>query len=597
MFEAYSVGIRLKLLDGVSGGLISMASQFSAFNKHVNTSKTQLKEFETRLKSIKMMGAVGAIAFGAGAAGLYAFKAPLEESKKWLQEAARFASLGFGDKINADAQQFAMGMKTIGTSAVQNLTLLSDAMAVFKDMGHAKIAAPLMAQMKFANEAVFGHEAGAANERSFMDLLKVIEFRRGLSSDTEFATQANFAQQTITGSRGRVNSRDLLQALKTGGVATTRLSNEAFYLGLEPLIQEFGGQRTGTGLMSTYANLVQGRASKAAQHELVRLGLIDTKKIEFNSIGGIKKMLPGAFSGSKTLMTQGPLALLKDVLLPAFAKKGITKEGDVINELGLLLSNRTGSNLLARTYQQMPTIERMVAANRGAANITQLKNIAANTPEGKSLALHAAWGNLMLQLGNDIMPLAIRGLTLLIKIVEKITTFTKEFPGLTKAIVLATATIFTLAAAGGAIAMLTAGFRGLGLVISMGGAAGGLAGKLAGVAGGLGKVSGAVGVFAAAYGVGTWLNNTFELSEKLNDFLDWIGVGGGSGLHKQPRGMPTAKESARVIQVTSEINLDGQRMARVLSTHQAKSAGLPQTGLSGYDWNQMLTPAGQLPNF
>lgn len=595
MFEAYSVGIRLKLLDGVSGGLIAMAGQFQALNRHVNASKVAVKELEGRLKSIKLMGAVGATAFGLGAAGLYAFKVPLEEAKKWQQEAARFASLGFGDKINADAQQFAAGMKTIGTSAVQNLTLLSDAMAVFKDMNHAKIAAPLMAQMKFANESVFGKEGGAANERSFMDMLKVIEFRRGLSSDAEFSAQANFAQQTITGSRGRVNSRDLLQALKTGGVATSRLTNSAFYLGLEPLIQEFGGQRTGTGLMSAYTNLVQGRASKMAQHELARLGLIDSRKVEFNSIGGIKKMMPGAFSGSETLMTQGPLALLKDVLLPAFARKGITKEGDVINELGLLLSNRTASNLLARTYQQMPTIERMVAANKNAANIGQLSNIASQTPEGKLMQLHAQWSNLMSRLGNDVMPIAIKGLTALIKVVEKLNAFAKEFPGFTKAIAIAGLSISALLVGGGAITLVSAAFRGLGLILNLGGGLG-LAGSLTSVAGALKNIGMVAGAFGGGYAVGTYLNDKFGLSEKINDFLDYVGAGHAYNPNK-PRGMPTAKDNARMLQVTTELTMDGQRMARAVSTHQAKAASAPQTGLSAFDWALTPTPAGQIPNF
>ena len=53
-FEAYSVAIRLKLLDGVSAGLIGLASHFSAFNKHVNGTQAGLTKLEGQLQRIKI---------------------------------------------------------------------------------------------------------------------------------------------------------------------------------------------------------------------------------------------------------------------------------------------------------------------------------------------------------------------------------------------------------------------------------------------------------------------------------------------------------------------------------------------------------------
>src|SRR5581483_2988512 len=106
-FEAYSVAIRLRLIDSVSSGLISMAGQFAAFNRHVGASQANLKALEGSLQRIKMMGLLGGAMLGVGGAGLYALRGPLEEAKQFQQEAARFASLGFGNKVNRDAEQFA----------------------------------------------------------------------------------------------------------------------------------------------------------------------------------------------------------------------------------------------------------------------------------------------------------------------------------------------------------------------------------------------------------------------------------------------------------------------------------------------------------
>ncbi|MFC6520139.1 hypothetical protein ACFQAT_10500 [Undibacterium arcticum] len=195
--------------------------------------EAQATLLQKRINSIKNDALKGGIMLGAGVGMLALFKAPLEEAKKFQTETAKFASLGFGDAVTGQAVKFATGMNTVGTSARDNLTLLSDAMAVFKNLEHAEFAAPIMAKMKFANEAVFGQKGGEHSTK-FMDMLKVIEFRGGLSSEKEFATQANFVQQVISGSRNRVDATQLLQALKTGGVGLSQRSNKDFYLGAEP---------------------------------------------------------------------------------------------------------------------------------------------------------------------------------------------------------------------------------------------------------------------------------------------------------------------------------------------------------------------------
>jgi len=278
MIEAYKIGVTLALNNHVSHGLSMMASDFAR-------TEAEAKALQKRISSIQSQAMKGALFAGIGIAGLSLFKAPLEEAKKFQTETAKFASLGFGTAVTNQAVQFAHGMKTIGTSATENMSLVSDAMAVFKDLHHAEFAAPIMAKMKFANEAVFGQKGGEHSAK-FMDMLKVIEFRKGLSSQEEFETQANFVQKVISGSRNRVDATQLLTALKTGGVALSQRSNKDFYLGAEPLIQEFGGNRYGTGAMSIYQNLVQARGTMSAQNELMRLGLLDPKMVKQNPTTG-----------------------------------------------------------------------------------------------------------------------------------------------------------------------------------------------------------------------------------------------------------------------------------------------------------------------
>jgi hypothetical protein len=609
MFEAYSVAIRLRLIDSVSSGLSLMAGQFRGLNTHVTASERNLASLEGRLKRIKTIGLVGGIASGIGFAGLSLFKQPLEEAKQWAQETARFASLGFGDKVNKDAEKFALGMKTYGTSARDNLTLVSDAMAVFKDLGHAEMAAPILAKMKFANEAVFGQAAGG-NERKFMDMLKVIEFRGGLSSPKEFETQANFVQKVIAGSRGRVDATQLLQALKTGGVGLSRLNNEAFYLGSEPLIQEFGGQRFGTAVMSIYQNLVQARGTVTAQQELYRLGLLNPAMVKFNQLGQLKKALPGAFRGSEVLESEGPLALLNKVLLPAFKAKGVTTDEAIIRELGMILGNRTGSGLMSRIFQQRATIEMQATANRSAQDITGLTATAKKTPAGQLIELHKKWADVMRELGNAVLPIAIRAVVGLTGVVKGVLGFAREFPTLTKGIVIFGASLMTLIAAGGVLTLATAGFRAIGLALAVGKGVS-LGAQLLNVADGfgavasrLGKLGVLAGVGAGAYAATRYLADSgiskalgffgFDNAAKKFDSFSFGGslhelINGGYDPNAGSRFVASGKGRGGGKPTQVNLNVDGRKIASVMFDPMANLLSAPLGG-ANFDGTLNLAP-------
>ena len=597
MLDAYKIGVTLSLTNHVSRGLMMMAGDFAK-------TEAQATLLQKRIHSIKNDALKGGLLLGAGVGMLALFKGPLEEAKKFQTETAKFASLGFGDKVTAQAVKFAIGMNTVGTSARDNLTLLSDAMAVFKNIGHAEFAAPMMAKMKFANEAVFGQKGGEHSAK-FMDMLKVIEFRGGLSSEKEFSTQANYVQQVISGSRNRVDATQLLSALKTGGVALSRRSNEQFYLGAEPLIQEFGGQRYGTGAMSIYQNLVQARGTATAQQELYRLGLLDPKMVEFNSLGKLKKAKAGAFYGSSILEQDGELALLKQVLLPAFAKKGISGDENIIREIGLILGNRTGSSLLSRIYQQRGQIGIQSAANRSAENIDQLSARAGGTLAGKEIDLHAKFNTLMLALGNTILPLAIKALEMLIPAVKSMAEWVGRNHGLVKGLAGAFIVLASGIAMRGAVLLLSAAFRGLGLALAFGAIGG--ASKIAALGSILMKFGSALvgmatavmsnpwvmGILAAGgagYAVGSLINKGINAGFGPNQSLGgWIydkthPSAGGSNF--------VAQKAQTPVVVNHTTQLDGRVLFKSNSYHAGKALSGPQFSTGKFDNSLMPRFAG-----
>lgn len=455
-FEAYSVAVKLSLINHVSAGMLMIS-------KSLATAGQDVDKLNAKLASIGKQGAIGGLMVAGGLGIAAMFKAPLDEAKKFQNEVERFRSLGLGDKVTSDAVKFASGMNTYGTSIRENLGLLRDAQTVFGDFHEAQMVAPLLSKMKFANAALYGDEGGGMKDKAFMDMLKVIEMRGGLASQEAFNKQANMVQQVQTATGGRVGANEFLNFIKTGGVAAKGIRDDKFYYGMEPLIQEMGGSRVGTGLMSGYQNLVQGRTTQRAAEELMRIGMLDPTKVIYNKIGNIKQIKPGGVAGSDLMVTD-PFKWMQSVMLPAFASKGITDKQAILNEIGAIFTNRTASQLYSTMYLQQANIEKNMKLNSGAAGIDELEQNAKKTMAGKMLEFNKKWDDLLLKLGDVILPLAIRALDKLNPMLKDMSTWMSANAGTVKFVTYAFIGLSAFLIGGGLINMVIAAARGFQLL-------------------------------------------------------------------------------------------------------------------------------------
>lgn len=417
-----------------------LKEKINAANTSIDSQKNKLENLNRFQKShSKMTGNVRTAAmYGAGmaatgTAALYQMRKPIDESKRVDVEENRIASLGFGKKATDEAIQYAKAMKTFGTSTLDNLTLVRDGVTAFGDVHHAQWVAPTLAKMKFANEAMYG-DHGVENEKKFMDMLKVIEMRNGLKNKESFQEQANIIQQVITATGGRVQAEEWLNVIKTGGIAAKGMDNKAFYYKMEPLVQEMGGHRVGTSMMSAYQNLYQGRTTQRAAANLDKFGLIgDYSKVKHNKTGDLSYLDIGAIKGAD-LFKKDQFAWMEQVLVPALNAKGITKEGDVIDAIGSVFSNRTASNLFAQMYMQRDQIHKNAKLNEGAFNIDQLNTQAQGTTSGKELEARAKLNDAYLQFGQTILPIYTQALVMASNALQGFTGWMQQNPTLAKAL-------------------------------------------------------------------------------------------------------------------------------------------------------------------
>ncbi|WJI01148.1 MULTISPECIES: phage tail tape measure protein [Acinetobacter] len=417
-----------------------LSRKITTANASIDNQKKKLDSLNRIQKShsnisgnVRTAALYGAGMTATGAAALYQMRKPIDESKRVDVEENRIASLGFGKKSTEEAIQYAKAMKTFGTSTLDNLTLVRDGVTAFGDVHHAQWVAPTLAKMKFANEAMYG-DHGVENEKKFMDMLKVIEMRNGLKSKESFQEQANIIQQVITATGGRVQAEEWLNVIKTGGIAAKGMDNKAFYYKMEPLVQEMGGHRVGTSMMSAYQNLYQGRTTQRAAANLDKFGLIgDYSKVKHNKTGDLSYLDIGAIKGAD-LFKKDQFAWMEQVLVPALNAKGITKESDVIDAIGSVFSNRTASNLFAQMYMQRDQIHKNAKLNEGAFNIDQLNTQAQGTTSGKELEARAKLHDAYLQFGQTILPIYTQALIMASNAMQTFTGWMQQNPTLAKAL-------------------------------------------------------------------------------------------------------------------------------------------------------------------
>lgn len=537
MFDAYKIAVRLVLSDGVTPGIVGLAGQFVGLNRHINGTQQGLSLIEARLAAIKRLGIVGGAILGAGVFGIHLFKAPLEEAKQFQNEVARFTALGLGDKATQDAVKFAKGMEIIGNSARDNMRMLREATGITGSFEHAREITPLLLKMRFGIESVMGEDKAANFEKMFQASIKVAELRgalidrkTGQVSPHEFERVLNLMTQAYVASGGLVKPQDYLAAIKTGGVSTKLMQDEAFFFGLGHFMQESGGARTGTASMSMFQNWAMGRVSQQVAENLSKLGLLQKDHVHYGKTGHITKVDPMSMVQADRFV-QNPFQYVNEVIVPVLRKQGF--EGDKLNiKLASLLGIRTAANLVDQFVREQKVAQTYIERARRAGNVDTLAKIGGQTLEGRELEMQARWRDALRELGDAVLPMAIRVVKAMTEAVKDFTHFAREHPTLVKGIAFAFIGLSAALAFGGTVLLLTAAFKGLALALSFASLGG--PGGIARIATAVGTFGGAIWglgvVIAATVGLlaGTWAKNKMDqltaglTGQKGETFGGWL---------------------------------------------------------------------------
>ncbi|EBX2871925.1 hypothetical protein DRL66_01285 [Salmonella enterica subsp. enterica serovar Muenchen] len=396
----------------------------------------------------------GGITMAKGTAGLYVLNKPLDESKHYQQEVSQFRALGVGEDTIRDAKQFADSLNVIGNSVTDNMRTLKEAHSVLRHYDEAKIVTPELLKMQYATKFMAAGQGEALRDQS-QSVLKIAELRNEINTPEQFRNSVNLTTQAFAASGGMVKPEDYLEAIKTGGESTKNLDDKFFYFGLSHIIQQLGGDRTGTSLASLNAGWVGKQIKERSKDALQDLGLLSNAT--FSKTGHVKDFT----LKNQALYQSNPFAYLQQEILPAIHKKyPHANELQIRNILSSLVSNRKGQDLLLLMYREQANIEKQIKAGGEAYNVNQLVGEGEKTPYGKEIALEAKKHTLYKNIGDKIMPMYVWGLEKLDNALTWLGKFIDNHPQLAKLFLLTATGISLAAVAGGALTVAMAGLLG-----------------------------------------------------------------------------------------------------------------------------------------
>lgn len=326
-------------------------------------------------------GVAGSIAAGLGYQGF-------KEQKEFQGEAAKLGGAGLTQSQIEEAKKIALAAPT-GMSPVTLIKALQESQLATRRWSEAKIIAPIMAKGKLAMKGLFGSDLSATQQ---MNLLRSAEIRGG--SDTkEIAKWLQVALSMHAQAGGLMKTHQQSTFWTTAPQAAARLKPEA-YMSLEPIIQELGGGKVGTGYKVLTNQLIAGKGrSKKSEELLKKYGILNAKG-----------EMPETFK--KDLAEDLPKFVLNDVV-PLLKSHGIKTVDKILEEFTKLFSH-TAPGLFASIVKNEEKINRARAI--GFSTVDELKQKSKSTPGGAELALHEAWSKLALSIGRLSSPAIIKGM-------------------------------------------------------------------------------------------------------------------------------------------------------------------------------------------
>jgi TP901 family phage tail tape measure protein len=559
MIEDYTVAVKVKLFNEVSGGLMLMSRQFEGLTDKALIFQGHLSKIKGLMTaSFGMLGGAAAL----GAPFLYAITKASELQKQMI--GIQIATHGTTQQM--DAMRAAMERASSNTMfSTLDVANMGKIIATANSFNASQVTSVLPEYAKFADVQL---------------LLKGTDYKTSVSEAVKLAHQAKIydpaglAKYLDTLSKASLLSSGNISEL--GHALKYSQSMGQSILGIDPnqmvILAAFAnrlglsGSRGGTNMIDALGRSIPGVFGsgllKGKSYEaLSAMGMVDSK-------GYSKFFTDGKFDPFSFIQGVAHYATTEMAKDPKHGRQEIYK--NLVHALGIqgsrfaaLLTSPAALEMLKQMEVQFETS----ASNSGI----QDKYVTGSVSQQFQTSL-TNFQNAMIELGWNLLPLATHVLNDVNHELSVLIPWMRDHKQLIKDLSVAFLGLATAMAFGGIVTGLTAAFVGLSTVLrgilaitGVSTASAGLAGAGAGLAArtaAMGLTLTGVGAAGfAGYEVGSWLNDKFNLSQKIGGGLyDWT--------HPNANNInPVAPSSSQAIQVTTINNLDGKEIYRNTTMH------------------------------
>ena len=460
MYEAYKIGVRLSLINNVTSGLAVISGGFKK-------TSDEAKALQSKLKEIKLMGAVG---FGIGAAGfmgLGIIGKMVKPAEEYVHQLRLANQQGFTHAEMIQTQKRAWDtLKTVPTSKVSsNIEAIRDLSTVLTSREHAINFMPTAQKTQAILETYLHGQPGSyKNEVGYLG--KLLEMKGWVQNEAQMEHATEGVTRAIVATGGKVTASDFLSAVKYGRKSGLGWDLDFMQNYLPTIIQEMksrGGSGVSAGagpaLQAMGRVVIAGIAGDKAFELFNKLGLLDKSKIHKDKQGNIKSIGPGGMIGSE-LFKENPYYWARDILSPALTAAGITKPNDVSDTISHLFKTGTADFMVTQMVMQQWKFERDAQLFKKALpnGLTGgYSDLAKNDPVLARVAFAAQVDALKVALGQELVPVILGFLEKLNIILPKVSHFINEHTTAFKILTLSFAGFSAgLAMAGGAIGISAA---------------------------------------------------------------------------------------------------------------------------------------------
>ena len=476
MFTAYKIGITVALTNQVSSALGMIARDFVK----TEAAATALKG---RLKEIALLATSGAILGGLGYAGLRLTESLVKPATEYAHQLniMNMAGLSHVEVAQAIGDAWRNTSTIITTTATGNLRMLLDLRNVLGSLAEAQAALPIVSKIQavMASSSEEGVRRVASDNFAF-NMAKALDIIGAARSPAEFERQAGMMSQVITAFQGRVTPAMFQSVFAYARQAKFGMSPEFMYQILPTLMLEYaqgtggaGGGSRGVGpALAAFSRLtLQGYINKKAMPELQALGLLDASSALRTTTSGTTA---GPLRGAD-LAAANPFLWVQRVLMPAIEQRygGNATREQITQEIqGITRGNQLASQIILEFALKSQNFLRDQSIIRGAMPYGQAYQQALrNDPNFAYAALSAQWENLKTAFGTTVIPILIPGIIGLTGALNTFGRWTEAHPRIAEGLTTSFVALSAAMAFSGMVLTMAAGFRAIGLVLTVGGLA------------------------------------------------------------------------------------------------------------------------------